>query len=447
MAKETYDVIVIGAGFGGSTCAALLAKRGLKVLLLEKNAKAGGKAMPFSKNGFTYNGWAIIAAPIQENMFEKVLIELEMENEVELVTPDGSGGSIYKNPEGTYVPMPPMDAEAGPDPEIIFDWLGVEADKRENALNAMTAITLMPPQDIDRLDDTTFEEFLKPYDIPEPVYAYLLSLMHDMCFVAPVDAVAASEAVQTLQSIFLRSGGLFARGGIGRVAETFARAVEENNGKVIMGARVEKIIVEQGKVTGVSTNKGNFNASIVVSNAGIQPTALKLVGEEHFDRSYINYVKELVPSVGLPGIRYFLDKKVIQPAFGAIFSNNSYWTMDSYLKAAAGEMPEDIGVLYEVPSNYDEGAAPEGKQVILAAVWGPAEGLSTKEDMKPWWDKCEEIMFNAFPDLPAHIERREPYSSRDVSVLTRDRVLPNQGGECIGLAQVVGQGGGRKPST
>jgi phytoene dehydrogenase-like protein len=36
--SKKYDVIVIGAGPGGATCGALLAKMGLKVLLLEKNA-------------------------------------------------------------------------------------------------------------------------------------------------------------------------------------------------------------------------------------------------------------------------------------------------------------------------------------------------------------------------------------------------------------------------
>ena len=51
------------------------------------------------------------------------------------------------------------------------------------------------------------------------------------------------------------------------------------------------------------------------------------------------------------------------------------------------------------------------------------------------------------PIFPKHIERKEHYSVRDVSRLTRDRVLPNQGGECIGLGQVVGQGGRKKPSV
>lgn len=42
-------------------------------------------------------------------------------------------------------------------------------------------------------------------------------------------------------------------------------------------------------------------------------------------------------------------------------------------------------------------------------------------------------------------QAKEYYSVRDVSALTRDQVLPNQGGECIGLGQVVGQGGRKKP--
>ena len=110
-------------------------------------------------------------------------------------------------------------------------------------------------------------------------------------------------------------------------------------------------------------------------------------------------------------------------------------------------MPEDIAVLYEVPSNYDENAAPPGKQIVLASVWGPPDGLATAKDMKPWWEKCDEIMFEVFPELPEHIERKEHYSVRDVSSLTRDRVLPRQGGECIGLGQLVGQGGRRKPDA
>jgi phytoene dehydrogenase-like protein len=446
MVQGSYDVIVAGAGFGGSSCAALLAKRGLKVLLLEKNAKAGGKAMSISKKGFTYTAWVVIAAPIQDNYFEVVLKELGMEDRVELVTPDPTGGAIFKNSKGKYVPMPPMPADSALDPNIIFDWLEIKEEDRAAALGAMTEITLMTPQAIDELDDISFDEFLSRYNLPKNAYAFLVSEIADPCFVAPADAVAASEGIRTLQMIFLRSGGLFCKGGIGKVAETYAQAVEENGGRVIMRSRVEKILVDNGRVTGVATNKGTFQAPIVISNAGIQPTVLKLVGEEHFDQGYVNYVKDLVPSQGLPGARYFLKKPVIKSTFGNIISGDSYWSLERFNRAAAGAMLEDIGILYEVPSNYDPDAAPKGKQVVLAASWSPADPQMTAKEKKMWWDKIDEIMFNAFPDLPKNIESKEYYSTRDVSALTRDQVLPGQGGECIGLGQVVGQGGGRKPS-
>ncbi len=447
MAEERFDVVVVGAGFGGAACAGLLAKRGLKVLLLEKNAKAGGKAMSFSKSGFVYTPWVVITAPVQDNAFERVLKELRMEDRVELVTPDPSGGAIFKNAKGRYVPMPPMPSDSPVDPNVVFDWLEVPREQRDAAVTALTEITLMSPQEIDRYDDISFAAFLNRYNLPKAVYGYLVGSIHDACFVCPADVVAASEAIRVLQMIFLRSGGLFAKGGIGRVAETFAAAVEENGGKYITKARARKILVENGAVTGVHTDKGTFYADIVVSNAGIQPTVLKLVGEEHFDESYATYVRNLVPSWGLPGVRYFLAEKVIQQPFGTIFSADSYWTVDKFRRAAAGDMPEDIAVLFEVPSNYDENAAPEGKQIVLASVWGPADGQATDHDMKPWWQKCDEIMFQVFPGLPRHMERKECYSVSDVSLLTRDKVLPNQGGECIGLGQVVGQGGGKKPSV
>jgi prolycopene isomerase len=40
---EKYDAVVIGAGVGGLACAALVAKWGLRPLVLEKNERTGGQ--------------------------------------------------------------------------------------------------------------------------------------------------------------------------------------------------------------------------------------------------------------------------------------------------------------------------------------------------------------------------------------------------------------------
>ena len=447
MAKPEYDVIVVGAGFGGSSCAALLAKKGLNVLLLEKNARAGGKAMSLSKKGFTYTAWVVISAPTQGTLLEVVLNELGMEGEAEIVAP-GTQGTRFKNSKGKFVvgPQPPPGQVMNPDD--LFDWLEVtDKEDRDEAIKVFTELTMMPPQEIDKLHDISFADWLGRYNVHKSLYAFLVGPVADGCFVVPVDALAASEAIKTLQDIFLRSGGVFCKGGFGKLADAYAQAVTKYGGKVMMRTRVEKIVVEDGKVTGVVTDKGTFKAPIVVSNAGIQPTVLKLVGERHFDRSYVNYVKELLPSWGFMGTRYFLRKKVLKEPYGVIFTQDSTWSLEKWLKAKNGEMPDEITVWYEIPSNYDPEAAPPGKQMLMTGFWCPADPLMTDKEKKRWWAKGEEMLFKAIPELRKCIDSQEGYSTREVSALTRDHVLPGQGGECIGLGQVVGQCGKYKPSA
>lgn len=400
--------------------------------------------MAFSKGGYTYTAWVVIAAPTMGNVFETVLKELGMEKKVELVAP-GIQGATFKQSSGKWAVGPQTET---PDPNKIFDWLEVPEAERADALTLLAELTMMSPKDIAALDDVSFGEWLGKHKVNRGLYSFLISLVSDGCFVLPADAVAASEGVTVVQQMFLRGGGVFCKGGIGRVAETFAEAVEAYGGKTIMRCRVEKVHVEDGRVTGVTTDKGEFKAPIVVSNAGIQPTVLKLVGEKHFDRSYVNYVKDLVPSLSFIGARYFLNKEVIpRVPFGAVFTTESPWSIDKWIKAKSGQIPEEMTVWYEIPSNYDPNAAPKGKQIILTGFLGPCDPKLTDKELKPWLDKGDEMVFKAFPELKAAIESKEYYSPHDVSSLTRDQVLPGIGGECIGLGQVVGQAGSHKPSV
>ncbi|MBW2191307.1 MAG: NAD(P)-binding protein, partial [Deltaproteobacteria bacterium] len=50
-----FDAIVIGSGPGGTSCATLLQKRGVRTLLVEKNDLLGGKMISIEKDGYAYD--------------------------------------------------------------------------------------------------------------------------------------------------------------------------------------------------------------------------------------------------------------------------------------------------------------------------------------------------------------------------------------------------------
>ena len=93
----------------------------------------------------------------------------------------------------------------------------------------------------------------------------------------------------------LQGGGGQYKGGFGGLTKVMVREFEKNGGTLIKNCKADKINIEDGIVSGVTTPKGTFNAPVIVSSAGIQPTILKLCGEEHFDKTYVNYIKGLVP--------------------------------------------------------------------------------------------------------------------------------------------------------
>ena len=52
--KNMFDIIIVGAGAGGSAIGALLAHKGYKILMVDKNPRAGGRMMTVHKDGFHY---------------------------------------------------------------------------------------------------------------------------------------------------------------------------------------------------------------------------------------------------------------------------------------------------------------------------------------------------------------------------------------------------------
>ena len=72
-----HEVLVVGAGIGGLTVAALLAARGLDVCVLERNPRVGGCAANFEKNGHVFeNSYGLFADWQTGGIHDRIFAEL-----------------------------------------------------------------------------------------------------------------------------------------------------------------------------------------------------------------------------------------------------------------------------------------------------------------------------------------------------------------------------------
>ncbi|MCC7077219.1 MAG: NAD(P)/FAD-dependent oxidoreductase [Acidimicrobiia bacterium] len=446
--SEQYDVIVIGAGYGGVTTAALCAKEGRRVLLVEKTNQAGGKAQTIRRNGYAYEMWPVLSLPAADSQFHALVAELGIEDEAPLIVPEGDKAIElkYLGADGEWRSYigPSKQAEDPLALDRLESTFGVSKEDVEKMLALVGQVLTLSEEEIDALDDTGMLGWMRSFGVPDPVIAYM-SAMLNLVFVSPVDRIPVSEGVRTLRQLFLGGGGRYHAGGYGRPAEAAAAYVEAHGGTFLTKTRVERVIVEDGRAVGIETDAGEFRAPVVVSNAGIQPTILKLVGAGNVPADYAKTVENLEPGMGMVGVRYFLDERVLETGMIVAFSNESWWDTERYEAVQRGEWPDVPLVFAAVTTEYDPTLAPEGHQIILVGLLGSPDPKSELNDEVI--ARGEAAIAEMWPGIPEHIVKREVYTAASVSNMTRDAVVPGQGGECIGLNQVIGQCGLTKPDA
>ena len=53
--RDSFDVVVVGAGLGGLAAAGVLARRGARVLIIDRHYVAGGNATIFKRRGYEFD--------------------------------------------------------------------------------------------------------------------------------------------------------------------------------------------------------------------------------------------------------------------------------------------------------------------------------------------------------------------------------------------------------
>jgi prolycopene isomerase len=205
-------------------------------------------------------------------------------------------------------------------------------------------------------------------------------------------------------------------------------------------------VVERGRAVAIVTSDGEIRASAVVSNAGIQPTVLRLAGTEHFPAEYVERVRSLEPSWAIAGCRYLLDAPVFEAALTPVFSDRSWLDDERFARMQAGDWPDVPMMAIDVPTAFDPSLVPHpGHQIAVTQVFTSADpnDIMTAEAIR----RSEVVLDELWPDFRRHVIRRETYGAMSISRVSRDSALPGCGGEAVGLAQVVGQCGRSKPNA
>jgi len=311
--KNEYDVIIVGSGIGGLACGALLSKRGYKVLIIEQHYQVGGYCSSFKRKGFVFNtGVEDVSGLWEKGPLTFLLRELGLKKDDLFVK--NSTKYIFKG----------RNVEAENLEEFIKLLLEMFPDEKENIpaffndarkayeecyKNTEVYGTPLPGELIVKvfgerklLDyprqhphyhdwaNKTYKQKLDEHFKNEDLKTLLCAQLGYIG--TEPEKTPASSALTACISFYLH-GGYFPKGGAQRFADSFKDFIESHGGKVLVKHKVDKILVEDREVRGVTVGDENFKAPIVVANANAKTTFIELVGEDNLDKEFIEYIKEL----------------------------------------------------------------------------------------------------------------------------------------------------------
>jgi all-trans-retinol 13,14-reductase len=287
----SYDTIVIGSGMGSLTTAAILAKEGQKVLVLEKHYTAGGFTHIFKRKGFEWDvGIHYIGEVQRSNSVVKKLFDYITESELKWADMGGIydkiiiGKEEYDFVKGVKNFKSKM-TEYFPDEKDAIDQyvnLVFEAIKTSRNFYASKALSKWMLRFVGGKMRKPFFKFSD-----KTTYEVLSSITQNEQLIKVLCGQYGDYGLPPKQSSFVMhasvarhyfSGGSFPIGGSSEITTTTDRVIEKAGGTILINAEVEEIIIENNTAKGVKLKGGRtITADKIVSGAGIMNTYHKLI--------------------------------------------------------------------------------------------------------------------------------------------------------------------------
>ncbi len=389
--KSQTRIIVIGAGIGGLTAGALLARRGYSVLILDQALVPGGCASTFKRQGFTFDVGATQVAGLEPGgIHHRIFSELAID--LPEATPCDPACAVYLPGESTPInvwrdqkkwqeerqrqfpgsePFWQLMATLfnaswefqGRDPVLpprnLWD-LGqlIQAVRPSTFITA--PFTLFTVGDALRLCGLGNNQRLRTFlDLQLKLYSQVNA-----------DETALLYAATALSVSQLPQGLFHLQGSMQVLSDRLVQALERDGGKLLMRYTVEQIQTENGQATAVVIKNQKTGevwtqaADHIVANVTVQ-NLTQLLGEQA-TFGYKNRVEKLPQASGAFVVYLGVDASAIPldcpPHLQFMYDAN-------------GPIGENNSLFVSV-SHPGDGRAPDGKATIIA---------SSFVDPTPWW--------------------------------------------------------------
>lgn len=414
---QSAKVIVIGAGIGGLTTAALLAQDGYDVTVLEAQTYPGGSASTFFHKGYRFESGATVAGGFQPNGPHYVAGEM-----LDIEWP------VHQHDPAWVVHLPGHEIALTQDnADVIANFPQTEGFWQQQSAIADIAWKLSaqglpwPPTSA-----VEFAQLAKvglqnlPQDLLLAPFAFmtvkqwlqLRNVADDPAFVRFIDAtllIAAQTTSNHVNSVYgatamdlSRQGVYHVEGGIGGIAETLVNKVRDLGGEVLYRQHVQRIAVKDGCATGVHATKGRrspketfFPADFVVANS--TPWSLEALLGDDAPPSLKSEVKQRPDTQGAFVLHLGVDADKIP---------RDIPDHHQIVRTLDGPVGEGETVYISMSPLWDETRAPAGQRAVT---------ISTHTQVQQWWDLLES-------DEAQYYERKEQYAERIIA--TVDEFIP-----------------------
>ena len=457
MTKE--NVIIIGAGIGGLACGALLAQAGHKVLILEKNSYIGGACSSYKKNGYLFDravhvfsmglngqyGVVFKRLGLDYLQFREHVNEItamKIHNQEGFVQYDTNVNTALKGLQASAKKKEEGGAGGSSDKGMMnsLKGLGFTKNTMKDLTTVMTNIMTMTKKKMRLMyeEGLTVTQWLNKYTEDPAIHGFIAFATAAMFCIGNGKASAA-EFVHCFKSEMMTVEGMQypLSGAAQAIPDAMGRGIKHYGGEIRTNTPVKSIVIKGNKVQGVMVGNELIEAPIVISNLSIKWSVLNLIGRDYFEKSYLNKIESLTPSLSSITFKLALKKPLVEH-WG--FVNCYHQTLHDFADKYPPEKgyPFSNGFFGPILSNLDQKTAPPGCQNAIFGTLVPSKG----PDWKKWTDCYWEDLQSFFPNLEKHLDFVDISYPKDISASTGKPAGPVEG-----LALTPSQTGKNKPSS